>query len=185
MAILERVKQRIETDLDDTELGLLIDEANQEIINRFGSHANPASPVTEVLEGQRRKIVVNRPINTAYPITVTEYYDYIGFVVGGSTYVLATNDFRVWPPSTLERRQDGVSGTPGDLWGDRVEVEYVPVNDGDQREEVIIKLVMLAIEYEGVSSRNVGDVTGSHYEYAEERNKLLSTLVSRNGLLLA
>ena len=181
--ILDRVKKRIETDLDDTELQLLIDEANQEVINRFGPHANPSAPITEILDGHRKRLVLTRPVDTSQDIVVKEYYSYSAIESDFLTATtLADDDYQVISPYVLERRADGTNSAF--RWGVRVEVTYTPVNDGDQREEVIIKLVQLSIEYDGVLNRTVGDVSANNLDYRKERENLFMGLAPRHGLYL-
>jgi hypothetical protein len=184
MAILDRIKKRVETDLDDSELQLLIDEANQDIISKLGPHANPGAPIEVLVEGWRKKIVLSRQIDVTEDIEITEYITGGGW--GEESYVLATDDYRIWPSGyIIERLATGSYARWS--WGDRVKFVYVPVNDGDQREEVIIKLVILSIEYEpapGLRSKTLGDVTTSSADYQAERDKLIASLVPRGGLMM-
>lgn len=180
--IFDRVKKRTETDLDDTELQLLIDEANQAVIAKVGPHADPGAPITVRVDGRSNRIVLDRAIDTSETVTVTEYETYGGW--GTTEYDLTSDDYLIWPGGTiLERLATGPNSRS--RWFDQVEVTYVPANDGDQREEVIIKLVMLAIQYEPVSAKRVGDVSENNLDYSAEREALLSSLMPRPGLFLA
>jgi hypothetical protein len=181
MALLDRVKERIETDLSDAELQRLIDEANEEIIARYGPHADSTAPITVSVRGGGRVIDLIRPIDTDEDIVVTEYST-AGFIVGESGTLLGADDYRV---RNGGRTLDRLSGGYSTRWGGTVEITYTPVNDGNQRQEVTIKLVALAIEYGPYEKRTVGDVSTDHVDYAKEREKLIGSLNPRKGLLLA
>ncbi len=174
MALLDRVRDRIETDLDDGEVQLLIDEANQDIISRFGPHANPAAPITVTVDASRRRSIdIIRPIDTAHPVVISE-------TRYGDTAELVDADYRVLNGGrTLQRVMEGLSSY---AWGETVDVTYTPVADGNQRQEVIIGLVQLAVERLGVKSRKAGDLTTEFVDYSAEREKLLKSLAPRRGL---
>lgn len=181
MAILDRVKQRIETDIADAELQLMIDEANQTIVSRFGPHANPANPIVELLEGWRKQIVLSRAADMISEVReITTEYGW-----GETVYILTITDYRMRPGGyVLDRLSSGT--VPRSEWASQVQVTYIPANDdGDQREEVIIKLVILTVQYEPLSSKTIGDVQNSNLDYSAEREKILSALQSRPGLTLA
>lgn len=188
MALIDRVQARVESDLAPAELQRLIDEANQEIIDRYGEHTDPPTVITVQIEGCRRKIGLIRPLNVgATPAPVVK--EYTGSQVGAETETtLAANDYRVWNDGrTLERIQTGTNPGLGNYagWGHRVQVTYMPQNDGNQRQEVIIKLVILSTEYKAVWGRQVGDVDTEYYTYNQERERLLRSLAPRKGLMIA
>lgn len=182
MALLDRVKERTETDLSDLELQRMIDEANSAIIMRHGANADAAAPITVRLEGGAPALDLVRPVDTLLAVTVVE-------TVGDTDTTLAASDWRALNGGrTLERL--GAGANPRQLWG-KTKVTYVPRNDGNERQEVIVKLVQLAVEFEGVALRRVGDTTTDHTSpragmvYQEEREKLLRSLSPRPGLLAA
>lgn len=182
MAIIDRLKTRLETDISDVELQLVIDEANQDIINTFGPHADPANPISVRFEGSRKCITMTRPVDVAQPMVVTEFITYMSW--GETVTVMNPNDYRVWPAGyTLERLQIGQN--PRFEWAEQVLVNYVPINDGDKREEVILKMAMLAVNWDTVSTRNVGRADGvmaTNLDYHTERFKLLNSLQPWGGL---
>jgi hypothetical protein len=183
MALIDRVKERIESDLLDDELQRLIDEANQEVLDRWGPHSQAGSPITVVVRGESRYVDLPRPLDTAQSVTVLERWDrWLE-----QTTTLAANDYRVLHDGhTLERLRTGTNPPKFGWarWGHRVDVTYVPRNDGNQREEVIVKLVQLAVEFQGVDRRRVGDTDQQSADYVEEREKLLESLAPRRGLLV-
>jgi hypothetical protein len=189
MTLLDRVKERVSTDLTDPELQRIIDAANQEIIDRYGPHPDSTQPITVTQRGLVRMLDVTRPIDTGQTIVITEFVG-SGWTVEEST-VMASNDYRVWYRGrTLERLATGT--TPRVRWGHRVVLTYTPQNDGDQRQEVIIQLTSLAISQRGggagsIRSLQVGDVKTEWADsaYQKQREALLSSLAPRKGLLMA
>lgn len=195
--LLQRVKtyDRVPTDIADSEVQRVIDEANAEVVARWGPHANTASPITVTVPGGTPTIDLTRPLDETEDFTVTEYWrDSWG---GSATpTVLGVNDYRVlFGGRTLERLYTG--DNPAYSWVSRsvesyafggstgwVTVEYVPVNDGNQREEVILRLVLLSLEYDGKIRSDIGDTRQFPVDYTTEREKLLKSLSPRKGLLL-
>lgn len=182
MALIDRVKERVETDLTDAELASIIAEAQAEIRQRWGPDADSASPITVTTPGGDHALNLYRPLDAEEAIVVAETVS--GGVSGETTTTLAADDYRVWYGGrALERLAGGTNSRS--RWGDRVAVTYTPVDDTPQREEVVIKLVQLAVEYEGLDRRSVGDTTADHLDYPAEREKLIASLSPRKGLLIA
>ena len=181
MTVLDRVKERTESDLSDEELQSLVDEAVQDITLKLGPVADPDNPITVLLDGNREKIVLYRAVDVSQPIVVVEQWD-SGF--GGITSItLDDDDYRIWLPGfTLERRWDGGQSNPRRLWGDRVSITYTPVNDSNQRDEVTIKLVVLALQFDGFTSQTIGDFQGTTGDYQTLRNTLLTSIGPRHGM---
>lgn len=189
-SLTDRVKRRVETDVGDEELGFMITDAQTEIRTRYGPDADSEHPITTDFPGRRRKLDLLRPIDTDEGVTVREFLAV--WDSSESELDISDNDFRVWNGGrTLERLTSG--SNPRRFWGDRVEVTYVPVSDQAQRDEATIKLVLLAIEYDGYAERTVGDVKSVHGRsqtgttstgFTEEREAILRSLAPRGGLLI-
>lgn len=195
ITMLERVQARIETDIDTDELQRMIDEANAEIIQRHGPHSDPSNPITVTAPGGSQTIYLARPIDTIQDFTITEYWR-SSFLGNVTTAVLAADDFKVWfDGRMIERLFTGTN--PGWRWGNQQQADtfgwggstgwatiaYTPVNDGNQREEVMIKLVRLSLDYETAVRIRMGDVDLFPLVYQQERERLLDSLAPR-GLLL-
>lgn len=170
MAVLDRVKERAETDLSDAELEAIIADAEAAIVERFGLAGEEIS-VTRA--GRRRSLDFPRPIDPEASLEVAE----IAPGETTSTEVEPAGYRLVNGGRTLER--------VGRLWGFMVAVTYSPVDDSPQREEVAVKLALAAIAYEAVSSRSVGDVNTNNVDYAAEREAILAGLQPRRGLFVA
>lgn len=195
VTLFERCQLRIETDIDEAELERIIDEANLEVIQRYGPHADTGNPITVKLAGGAQTLDLARPLDEAEDFTITEFWRTSW---GGSpqSRVLEASDFQVWfGGRTIERlytgdspafrwsgiapQEMGFGGSAG--W---VTVEYVPVNDGNQREEVVIKLVLLNIEYNGKIRTDIAGLREFEVVFQEERERLLRSLAPRKGMLI-
>ncbi len=171
MTTLTRVKERLETDLTDSELTSMINEITAEIEARFGING----AITVFLDGARKYLSLVRPY--ASSATITE-------ILGTDETELSADDFRFLDGGrTIERLSDGTNGRS--LWEKLVKVVYTPLSDAEKRVEVIILLVQLGIEYRGLKSEKAGDYNASMLNYVEERDKLMWRLSPRRGLLAA
>ncbi len=176
MAILDRLRERSETDLTDTELTALIDDVQGEITQRFGTIASGAVE----LRGGSRILDIARPIDTALTVTIVEHTDYPR---GTTTQTLASGDYDIDNGGrTIIRLSSGTNRA--DCWAPKVTVTYTPVDDQDQRDEVTIKVCLLTIEYDATGSKRVGDTSSQSLEYTRERERLIASLSPRRGNLL-
>lgn len=185
MALLDRVKARVETDLSDSELQAIIDANVAEIERRFGAIAefsHIAEGDRDVL-GQGRLLTIPRPIDTGQPITVVET------ACDDSETTLDAGDYRVLHGGrSLERLRSGPNAR--DEWASLVTVTYTPVSDQAERDEVTIALVQLDLSYRGLDKQEsagdysrAGSVTAD--AYPAEREALLQRLAPRRGLMVA
>lgn len=172
--LIDRIKERIENDLSDDELARMAMEAQARIVAAWGDDADALAPITEYIDGRAQTVTLNRPMDETQAFTITE-----------DGTVLTTDDYRVEHRGRTLRRMVEGSRSSSKLWGRDVVVEYVPLGDVDQRQEAIIALVQLAISYEGVSARNVGDVQTQHLRMTEERDRIINSLSTRPGLMMA
>ncbi len=65
-------------------------------------------------------------------------------------------------------------------------ITYTPTNDGNARQENCIRLVQLAVTFNGIQRERVGEVDLQFPDYCEQRERLLASLsdvlgVSRIG----
>lgn len=205
----DQIRDRFETDASDDTLSALIEEAVEEIEDRYGPYRDPDSPLVVLLPSRgRRRLDIPRPIDTSQPIQITEWlvadwedvmfadaYEDSWVDVGETEHVLDDTDYRVWNRGrTLERLYTGA--WPRVFWGSRVQVTYQPVDDTAKRDEVAVKLVILALQYQGSVSQRAGDVQTqfsstrastpgqSPLLYSDERDALLRRLAPRRGMLL-
>jgi hypothetical protein len=188
MALLDRVKLRVPTDLPDSELTSMITAITEELDGRFG-----ATGVTVVTIGdlkdpasrQWRNLRLIRPADTAQAITITE-------LAPGNTgnsadeAVLDPADFRVLDGGrTLQRLSGGPNSRQ--FWAPLVEVAYTPQGFAAARDEVVIKLIALDLSYRGLlRSERAGD-----YQFTlsgdvnADREAILQALEDRRGMVMA
>ena len=179
MALLDRVKERVETDLTDIELQAMIDEVVAEIDDRFGPNVEITVHVGEhrELDGDRVYLTVDRRIDQAQPLTIVE-------IDRSAETTLAADDYRVRDRGlTLERLTDGTNSRS--FWQRLVRITYTPVSDAKQREEVAIGIVQLEVQYRGLASERAGDWQASYPDAAADREKALMSLAPRRGLAMA
>lgn len=172
MALIDRLKGRIETDLDDAELDSMISSVQDEIDQRYGSIASVDIHQT----GYRRFLVFSKPIDSITSIAEVEADD--------TEIVLSANDYRIRDDGrSVERLQTGDNAR--DEWGRLVHIVYVPQSNQSQRDEITIKLCILDIQYNGLSNESAGDYRMTSKQYKKERAALLDELRDKGRLNLA
>lgn len=152
---VDDVRAHIETDKTDAALEQLIDDADAEIVARFGVHT---AAITETITPGTtdRFVFTQRPISALTSVTEDDV-------------VLTASDYDRTGLMSLER----VDG----YWGTRVVLVYTPVSDDARRVRVSIDLVRLALAYDAIASGSAGDVSVNHVaSYQAERESLLTTL---------
>lgn len=161
MAILTtaEVRQHVETDLVDGALERLIDDADQEIIDRLGA----LSSETEVLDGGGALLHLSRKASAIS--SAVERIDETDYTLAASDYGLLGDGRRV------ERRQG--SGYPASLWRGRVTVAYTPADETATRKRLLADLVKLAAVYQATSGLSVGGTRVDHVDYLKERERLI------------
>lgn len=190
MPLLDRLKERVETDMSDAELQALLDAALAEIEARYGPNAQITVHLGDEreLRAHRRFLDLTRPADTALAITIAEIEPGDTGDAANET-TLAADDYRVLHRGrTLERLVDGANGRM--FWAPLVRVAYTPVSDQKQRDEVAIKLAQLDLTYRGLDKQEgAGDWSRSGSvtpdAFTRERDVLLATLAPRRGLLMA
>lgn len=184
MALLNRLKGRVETDILDVELQDMIDAEVAEINDRFGDIVE----ITITEDGQRHFIGLHRRIDETQTIVIVEI-DPTNTGVAANRTTMAADDFRITNGGrTIERLIDGTNGQ--DLWAPLVEFKYTPVSDQDRRDETVIKLVQLALTYRGLyKQESVGDHSWTGVNaadaYDREREVLINRLAPRGRLVMA
>lgn len=187
-ALLDRVKLRLQTDLPDSELLVMIDAIAAELDARFGAAGaitvdlgDPADPANRL----KTTLRLLRPADIGLPITITEI-DPGNTGLAAHETELAGADFRVLHGGrTLQRLTGGPNARTH--WAPLVRVEYTPIGLAAARDEVTIKLIALDLSYRGaLRSERAGDyqVTLSG-DMAADREAILRTLQDRGGMVMA
>lgn len=190
MALIDRVKARIETDLGDGELQSMIDAAAADIVARYG----PLAEITVYLgddrdlAARRRFVHPLRPVDADEEIVVVEIEPANAGAAANET-TLQPDDYRLLHGGrVIERLVDGTNGRL--FWAPMVRLTYTPVSDQAQRDEVTIKLVQLDLSYRGLDkSERAGDwARGGATDpdaVTRERDALLASLAPRRNLTMA
>ena len=162
----EEVQQHLGPNVaPDEYLQRLIDDADQAVVSRCGPHSIDG-PVTEVHPGGSFRLFPHRAVKEIAKVTETD---------GNVSVVLSDDDYRSWYGGRmLQRLADG--SHPRSCWGQRVELEYTPVDDDAQRKMAIIRLVQLGLQYSGVKSESVGPYSAQSLDYTRERGAILKQL---------
>ena len=162
----EEVQQHLGSNVAaDEYLQRLIDDADQAVVSRCGPHSIDG-PVTEVHPGGSFRLFPYRAVKEIAKVTETD---------GNVSVVLSDDDYRSWYGGRmLQRLADG--SHPRSCWGERVELEYTPVDTDPQRRMAIIRLVQLGLQYSGLQSESVGPYSAQSLDYAKEREAILRQL---------
>lgn len=164
-----QAREHIETDLIDSALQRLIDDADALIVERFGPHAGQTTDILFRDMQTDDLLFLNRPL-TGAPVSVTEWINDF------SSIVLDPTDYRIlYGGRALQRLINGV--TARTTWGARVVVVYNPVDEAAKRTRVELDLVRLAAQYNGLMREQIGDYMSiSKDEYQGERERILDAL---------
>ncbi len=162
----EEVQQHLGSNSTDTdELQRLIDDADAEVVRRCGPHSIDG-PVTEVHGGGTFRLFPRQAVEGITSVIET---------LGDVATTLSPNDYRMWYGGRMLERQSNGSH-PRSCWGQRVELEYTPVDTDPQRKMAIIRLVQLGLQYSGLKSESVGPYSAQNLDYAKEREAILKQL---------
>ena len=166
----DQVREHIGSNSTDTDevLTRLIDEADAEVVSRYGSHRIDGQ-VIEVYPGGSFRLFPHRAVKEIAKVTETD---------GNVSVVLAPDDYRTWYGGRMLERLSNGSHPRAD-WGERVELTYTPVDTDPQRRMAIIRLVQLGLPYSGLQSESVGPYSAQNLDYAKEREAILKQLSTR------
>ncbi len=169
---LAEMRKHVETDLEDTAMQRLIDDADATIVKQFGEHT---SQVDDGLTGERR-LFPSRPIDADLIVTET--------IIDGSGFeqdtVLSATDYKILNGGRVLKRQ--IEGdNPRQFWGQRVKLSYTPESDIVRRARVTVDLVKLAVANSGTRREEVGDFETWSLDYEKERTSILSRLHTSAG----
>lgn len=163
------LQEHVESSVDETALQRLLDDADQAVVSRYGSHGSATDTVEEDVETRRElRIFLSRPASSI--VTVVEYTS------ATLSRTLASTDYRLeFGGQALQRLSTG--GTPSLSWGWRAVITmYLDQADNVRRRRVVIDLVRLAIQHTGLAAERAGDYNMTAAQYQSERDRILSEL---------
>jgi len=166
---LSAIREHVETDLGDDALTRLIEDADQEIIDRLGALAE----ATEVKRGGGEMLHLDRKAQSISSAVER---------IGETDYPLAANDYELLDDGYRVQRKQG-DDQPASSWRGRVTVVFVPADETAGRKRLLADLVRLAVRYSAVGAERLGDVSVDHVDYQAEREKLFRAFTGRNRRL--
>lgn len=169
---LAEMREHVETDIVDGALQRVMNSEEAEIDSRFGAIATQP----DVLGGLGTDLFPSRPIQTVTG-TITEIlFDTFG---NESSTDLNADDFKILNNGrTLKRLTTGTN--PRQVWGHRIELTYVPLDETERRIGVLVDLVKLSLSNNGKKNEWSGDYRTEQKEnYQRERERILSRLTNR------
>ena len=172
----EEVRLNVETEIGDSALGILIDDADAEIVRRLG----PLASQTEVLGAFDRTIYLKRKstaITSAVERVRTGFGSYTDYTLASDDYELLADGMRV------ERLRSGTN--PHSHWRGTVTIVYVPVDETAQRKRLLVDMVKLAVRYDATRSIGMGNSQVTHVDYQAEREQLFRGLSTQGRRLIS
>lgn len=178
---ISTARELINTDLSDTALQILLDNADAEIVRQFGEHTTQVdtfeSGTYEPLAGEDypygldQFVYPTRPVSEITSIVETYYQ---------TDTTLDPTDYQVQMSGRqILRLTQGKN--PQLRWGHRVVVTYTPVDETARRKMVELDLVKLSIQYNALQSERSGDYQVQNLDYDAERKKLLARLRNKRA----
>ena len=163
----DQVREHIGSNSTETAelLTRLIEEADAEVVSRYGPHKIDGS-LTDVLRGGSVRLFPSQAMESITSVTETAW---------DTATVLSPDDYRTWYGGRMLERLSNGSHPRAD-WGERVELTYTPVDTDRQRRMAIIRLVQLGLQYSGLKSKSVGPYSAQSLDYAKEREAILKQL---------
>ena len=160
-----QVATHISHDLSSEAITRLLDDAEEDIIARFGAHATQV----DYLIGGAKLLFPTRPISSVTSIVETS---------GTTDTTLAASDYAIkgggWQ---LKRLNTGTNAQ--NAWAPEVTVTYVPTDDLDRRNRVGLDLIRLALQFTGLQGLSDGDHSEQSAKYQREREGILGGLNAR------
>lgn len=171
---VNELREHVETGLVDDALTRLIENADQEIIDRLGALASH----TEVIQGDGLSSLLLARKASAITSATERILD--------ENYVLAASDFTLMSDGYALRRAQGAS-YPALAWRGTVTVVYVPfggvAGELAARKKLLVDLVKLDVEYDAKRSDSIGDTSRTSLDHSQERMSLFKQMRNRNRRL--
>ena len=163
---LAGVRLRVETDLDDVTLQLILDRAVQAIERSAGK----ASSETETFSDARGAQFIALVRRSTSITSITER----ATLSTDPAVTLSTDDWRMVGDYKILRLSTGTNSRS--RWGREIVVAYVPEIDADLRDSVTLDLVQMIVEFRALDKEKVGDWSGEQTDYQKRRKALLATV---------
>jgi len=168
------VKAQVKTTYTDETVQEILLQAEVDVVEQVGPRFGDTvgyvldfdPELTELIELSRRAATIT---------TVVEYTDARH---EPTKTTLAANDYELSADKgTLRRLSSGTNARS--VWGWHVELIYDPADDDIRRNQVLIQLCRLEINYRSSQSESVGDFSRQLLDHERERNRIMRRLVYR------
>lgn len=176
MLSLATIRKIVETDLDDTALGVIANAEYDDLIARYGGD----DAITATLRGWHQDLVFFIPIETVDEVEEVAHY---GGVV--TTTSVDTSDYLLLHGGRVLRRiGSGIS--PSWRWGEMVNITYTPISRDNLRNRVHCDLIKLALQHNGAREEWFGDYRMKFgASYHTTREQLMRQMAPNRGMILA
>jgi hypothetical protein len=163
---VDELRAQVNTGVDDTDLQMIIDREEAEIISRYGAHyvdANTA--IVETCDGGGCSLYLKRRVLSVTSITEAQS-------LGGATTTLSSTQYYAYPgQGRIARLSEGTR------WGRSVVVTYVPADDRPLRISVLIEIVRQALEQTAMAAESVaGEYSFTAPDWEKQRRRLYKRL---------
>lgn len=160
------VRGLVQTGLSDAQVQGLIDAAEEDITQMIGDpFVDVSTPITETVQGEGYEVFVKRPILSLSSVT-----DYAALSDTTGAALTENDDYFPW-------KKQGRLTRLGTVWGKKVTVAYVPVDDREKWKAAVADLVRLQIARMPMASESVaGEFSYSAPHWEAERRKIMKRL---------
>ena len=159
----------LETDKIDSEVEILIDSADKAIRDVYGPHVDGNRDV-------RLSDTYGFEVILPYPpaAMIAEIREYSNDELSSAAEVVPEDEYELENGGRIVRR-------PEKAFGQRLIVSYTPVDDSSERKHILVDLIRLADQYEGVKMEEIGagqssGVSTEHLDYVVEWNRILNRM---------
>lgn len=160
---IAQIRSRVETDLDDATLTLILNAETEALEREVGAESEVE---THLATGNKKLVLRRKPESIDEIVERRHLLD--------TTTTLSGDDYRILGERILYRLGDGTN--PEDTWGDEVVITYTAEIDSNLRDRVLIDLVLLSVEFSAYKKQDVGDWTGDQGDYFDRRKKVFAQI---------
>ena len=167
---LEAIRKNVETSLADEALQVLIDEADAQIIKRFGPHTGDIEEVFEARHRARHGRVYEDRNTSAY-IHLRRIAESVASVIEDGETLTVDEDYEV-----VSSGRAIVRVKNRNVWKRPVTVMYTPQDDTYIRRGVLVDLVKLAVDFDAARARSIGGMNVSYGDFDKMQMMVLRRL---------
>lgn len=139
---ITQLRAEVKTGLDNTNLQVIIDREEEQMVERLGAHyaADTTVAETHAVRAGCANVYLRRRLSSVASITERD--------PGGTSATVAATDYEVW---AAQGRIERVSGA----WKARVTVTYQPTDDSARRRQALVALIRLILERTAMKAESI------------------------------